>query len=183
MQRIKDFREQKGLTQSDLADKTGLSLRTIQRIEAGHTIPKGHTLQVLSEFIGVNPTELSNNPSQITDEQIDQIKLINLSALVVILIPFGNIISPFILWRKHHKDQIINEAGKSILNFQIIWTLALSLLLTISPFIQNSLQLPFSLIIVILVLGYGFNVLIIFKFSRWISNGMLDRLKVAYQLL
>lgn len=183
MHRIKEFREQKGLTQSDLADKTGLSLRTIQRIESGQTIPKGHTLQVLSEFIGLSHTDFKSNSSQITDEQIDQIELINLSALVVIVIPFGNIIFPFILWRKHHKDQIINVAGKSILNFQIIWTLLLSLLLIISPFIQNFLQLPFSSMIVVLILGYCFNILMIFKFSRWISNGMLDRLKVAYQLL
>ncbi|WP_375578193.1 helix-turn-helix domain-containing protein [Marivirga tractuosa] len=183
MQRIKDFREQNGLTQTDLADKTGLSLRTIQRIESGQTIPKGHTLQVLSEFIGLSHADFKSNPSQVSDEQIDHIKLINLSALAVIVIPFGNIIFPFILWRKYHKDQIINEAGKSILNFQIIWTLVLSLLLIISPFIQNSIQLSFSLIIVILILGYCFNILMIFKFSRWISNGILNRLKVTYQLL
>ncbi|WMN11311.1 helix-turn-helix domain-containing protein [Marivirga salinae] len=183
MQRIKDFREQKGLTQSDLADKTGLSLRTIQRIESGQTIPKGHTLKVLSDVIGFSRIDFKSHSSQVTNEQNDQIRLINLSALALIVIPFGNIIFPFILWRKHHKDQIVNNAGKSILNFQIIWTLVLSLLLIISPFIQNSLQLSFSLIIVVLILGYCFNTLMIFKFSRWIRNGMLDRLKITYQLL
>jgi transcriptional regulator with XRE-family HTH domain len=42
---FKKIREQKHLTQSELAEKSGLSLRTIQRIEAGNT-PKGFTLLV-----------------------------------------------------------------------------------------------------------------------------------------
>lgn len=183
MQRIKDFREQNGYTQSDLAEKTGLSLRTIQRIESGHTIPKGHTLKVLAEFLGGNPTEIKSNSSQITDVQIDQIKLINLSALAVIIIPFGNIIFPFILWRKYLKDQTVNHAAKYLLNFQIIWSLLLSFFLLVSPFIQNILQLSFSLIIVVLILAYCFNIFMIFIFSRWISKRDLEHLRVTYQLL
>lgn len=181
MKKIRDFREQKGWTQTDLADKTGLSLRTIQRVESGQSYPKGHTLKVLSKFVGENLSQSSN--SEIKDEHIEELKLINLTALVVILIPFGNIIFPYLRWRKRRKEQIINQIGKYILNFQIIWTLVLSLLLLISPFIQHSLQLPFSLIIVILILSYCFNIWMIFKFSKWISNRDLERLKVTFQLL
>jgi transcriptional regulator with XRE-family HTH domain len=47
--KIQQLREQNNLTQSELAEQTGLSLRTIQRIEAGN-IPKGSTLQVLAVF-------------------------------------------------------------------------------------------------------------------------------------
>ena len=42
------FREQQNLTQEELAEKSGLSVRTIQRIEAG-TLPKGYTLKVLAK--------------------------------------------------------------------------------------------------------------------------------------
>jgi transcriptional regulator with XRE-family HTH domain len=183
VKKIKDFREQNGWTQTDLADKTGLSLRTIQRVESGHTIPKGHTLKMLSDLFGVKPSEFKSEDTQITYRHIEHLKLINLSALAVILIPFGNILFPFMVWRRNKEDRIINRAGRYILNFQIIWTLVLSLLLLISPFIQLSLQLPFSLIIVILILSYCFNVLMIFKFSKWISNRDLERLKVTLQLL
>lgn len=37
---VKKFREAKGLTQQDLADKCGVSLRTVQNWERGKTIPE-----------------------------------------------------------------------------------------------------------------------------------------------
>ncbi len=43
------LREEKNLTQTELAEKSGLSLRTIQRIEAGN-VPKGYTLKALAFF-------------------------------------------------------------------------------------------------------------------------------------
>lgn len=36
-QKIKSLRNRKGFSQEELAEKTGLSLRTIQRIENGET--------------------------------------------------------------------------------------------------------------------------------------------------
>jgi len=181
--KIKEFRNQKGWTQSELAERAGLSLRTIQRIESGQSILKGHTLQVLSKVIGINPAEFfETDGSLISEEQIERLKFINLSALAIVIIPFGNIIFPFIVWRRGKEDPVLNRTVKYILNFQIIWSLWLSFLLIISPFIQNFLGLDFSLIIVVLVLGYCFNVWMIFKFSKWITKGDLESLRITYQL-
>jgi transcriptional regulator with XRE-family HTH domain len=44
MSKLKQIREQQNLTQEELAEKSGISVRTIQRIESG-TEPKGHTLK------------------------------------------------------------------------------------------------------------------------------------------
>ena len=44
---VQQLREERNLTQTELAKKSGLSLRTIQRIEAGN-IPKGFTLNALA---------------------------------------------------------------------------------------------------------------------------------------
>ena len=41
--KIQELRKQKGMTQEDLADKTGLSVRTIQRIESGEVDPRSYT--------------------------------------------------------------------------------------------------------------------------------------------
>ena len=183
MNKLKEFRNHKGWTQSELADRAGLSLRTVQRIESGQSLPQGHTLQVLSELTGIEPAEFNSIDSKIKTEQIERLKLINLSALAVIIIPFANIIFPFILWRRSSEDTVINQTAKCIINFQIIWSLLLSFLLIISPFIQHSLQLSFSLLIVVLILSYCFNVWIIFKFSRWITKGSLERLRITFQLL
>lgn len=42
-QRLKELRILQGLTQEELTEKTGLSLRTIQRIESGESVPRGDT--------------------------------------------------------------------------------------------------------------------------------------------
>ena len=54
---LKILREQKNLTQSELAEKSGLSLRTIQRIEAGNP-PKGFTLKAITEALDIQPENL-----------------------------------------------------------------------------------------------------------------------------
>ena len=42
MSKLTKYREKLNLTQNELADKSGVSVRTIQRIEAGSK-PKGHS--------------------------------------------------------------------------------------------------------------------------------------------
>lgn len=46
---IKDARQRKGYTQQELADLTGISIRSVQRIENGEVTPRGYTLRVLAE--------------------------------------------------------------------------------------------------------------------------------------
>lgn len=46
---IKDARQRKGYTQQELSDRTGVSIRSVQRIENGEVIPRGYTLRLLAE--------------------------------------------------------------------------------------------------------------------------------------
>ena len=57
---IKNIREKRGYTQSELAKKTGLSLRTIQRLESKNKEPKGHTLTALSDAFNINVLTLQD---------------------------------------------------------------------------------------------------------------------------
>ncbi len=50
---VKELRKRKGLSQKILAKKSGLSLRTVQRVENGETEPTGETLKRISEVLGV----------------------------------------------------------------------------------------------------------------------------------
>ena len=52
-ERISTLRKSKGLSQEVLAEQSGVSLRTIQRMEQGDTVPRGHTLQALATALGV----------------------------------------------------------------------------------------------------------------------------------
>lgn len=110
MSELKKIREKQNLTQEELAEKSGLSVRTIQRIEAG-TEPKGYTLKTLASSLNVSVSELlilnikeeiiveepnletKNNPR----ENIGLIKIINLSSLPFAWFPMANFLPPLFI--------------------------------------------------------------------------------------
>lgn len=58
-QRVKDLRRTIALSQEELAKNAGLSLRTVQRVENGETIPTAETLKRLALVLNVSPKELT----------------------------------------------------------------------------------------------------------------------------
>jgi len=121
--RIKNLRIRKGLSQEELAEVSGLSLRTIQRIENGETEPRGDSLKRLATAFEVSPDEILD-----WDIYEDKGLLIglNLSALSFIVFPLLGILVPLIIWvSKKDKVRNINGIAKSILNFQITWVMVL----------------------------------------------------------
>ncbi len=51
---IKEGRIQKNYTQQELAELSGISLRSIQRIENGEVMPRAYTLKTLTEHLGIS---------------------------------------------------------------------------------------------------------------------------------
>lgn len=49
--RIRDKRDRANLTQKELADELGVSIRTLQGWEAGTVVPRARHRRVLSEFL------------------------------------------------------------------------------------------------------------------------------------
>ena len=154
--KIQVLRESKGLTQTELSEKSRLSLRTIQRMEAGN-MPKGFTLKAIAQALETKPEELLTS-QELTN--IDRAKLINLSALSGLVIPFAGIILPLILTYKT-KDAINKELGKRIVSIQIILTATLSVLMIICPFIQKSFSIKFPLFLVPLILFICLKLLVV----------------------
>jgi len=56
---IKELRLRSGLSQEKLAEVSGLSLRSIQRIENNNTIPRGDSLKRIAEALKVSIEELT----------------------------------------------------------------------------------------------------------------------------
>ncbi|UCA59374.1 helix-turn-helix transcriptional regulator [Chryseobacterium rhizoplanae] len=160
--RVKILREKMNMTQNELAEKSGLSLRTVQRIEAG-SILKGFTLKALAQTLNTQPEELVINKKE--EINIQRAKRINLSALAGLLIPYGGIILPAILTYKT-KDLKNRELGKSIVCIQIIVSVIFSVLMIISPFIQKIFTFTFPLFMIPLVLFLFLKLFII------INNGI-----------
>lgn len=159
--KVQNLREERNLTQAELAEKSGLSLRTIQRIEAGN-VPKGFTLKALALAFDTIPENLFFKEEIVS---VESAKLINRSALLGIIIPFSGIIFPLILTNKTH-DPLNKQFGKSIVSVQILLTAALSLALISSPFLQKNFSLHFSLTIISLI------VFLCLKITVVIFNGV-----------
>jgi len=56
--RLRDLRKRALLTQQELADKSGVGVTTIIRIENNQVEPQGRTIRKLAEALSVEPHEL-----------------------------------------------------------------------------------------------------------------------------
>ena len=122
-QKIKVLRIRKGYSQEELSEKTGLSLRTIQRIENGETDPRGDSLKRLATVFEVSADEIVDWTVQ---EDKGFLISLNLSALSFMIFPLLGILIPLIIWiPKKDKIHHLNEIAKNLLNFQITWTIVL----------------------------------------------------------
>lgn len=147
------------MTQTELAERSGLSLRTVQRIEAG-SIPKGFTLKAIARALETEPEDLISANEENTN--VDRAKLINLVALAGLIIPYGGVIFPLILTYKT-KDPFNKELGKNIVSIQIILAGIVSVLMIISPFIQKALSLKTPLFLIFLIAFIAVKLFIIIK--------------------
>ena len=159
---IKELRLKKGMTQEELAEKTDLSVRTIQRIEKGEVDPRAYTHQIIAEVLEVDFELLySNNEPDIVNESNKAEKiwlpLLHISGLFLLFIP------PLVIWISK-KDSIISikEHGVDVINFQF------SMLLIIIP----SGILAFSLITIPIIIFTGIfsTVIILINTIRVVNN-------------
>lgn len=171
------LREAKHFTQTELAEKAGLSLRTIQRMEAGNT-PRGFTLKVLAAALNIEPQKLIENKES---AKVDRAKLINLSALAGVVIPFGGILFPVLLTYKT-KDPKSKELGKNIIGTQIILAFIVSVMMIISPFIQKIYPVRFPLFIIPLIgfIGVKISVIILNGISLNTKDNLRIGLKTSF---
>jgi len=178
MNKVKILREQKNLTQNELAEKSGISLRTIQRIESGSPL-KGFSLSAISRALETEPENLFFSPEKKTDTE--RAKLINFSALAGLVIPFGGIIFPLVLTSKT-KDHGNKILGKNIVSIQIILTAVLSFSLIIIPFVQKyfSIKTPLFIYAVIIFLILKLMVVIINGISLNKNNDLYIKLKTSF---
>jgi transcriptional regulator with XRE-family HTH domain len=134
---LKVIRDQKHLTQEELAEKSGLSIRTIQRIEAGQE-PKGHTAKVLAKTLNLDLSSLSKS-KEITDAiNYSLVKRINLSSAFVCYIPLLNIFLPLIL---NHQYKQNNHLTKGIISLQILWSIVSILAFLVAGFLRLTFDL------------------------------------------
>jgi len=56
--RLRDLRKRKLLTQEQLAERSGVGIATIVRVERNQVEPRGSTIRKLAEALSIEPEEL-----------------------------------------------------------------------------------------------------------------------------
>jgi transcriptional regulator with XRE-family HTH domain len=146
---LKEHRTLKQLSQQELSDESGISIRTIQRIEKNLSIGSPHVIKSLCSALKIDIADLEipklnqenqkDEDTEIIDDDIsvvnnDQklIKRINLSAITVVLFPLLNLIIPILLYWSYKKSLQNNTPALKILTFQVLWTLLTFLVLLLT---------------------------------------------------
>jgi len=115
---IRELRIKKGMTQEDLADRTEVSARTIQRIENGEVDPRAYTLQMIAKALEVDFSIFTGEAmGEEKDMELDTkrtwLALIHLSGVLPLFFP------AIMIWnRKKAGIKEMTEHCRAVIAFQ-----------------------------------------------------------------
>ena len=179
MSTLLEHREKLNLTQEELATKSGISVRTIQRIESG-VKPKGYTLESLCKALGISKEDLLKE--NIKPEKINKqlIKYINLSSIVLLIVPFGSIIMPliFMRWKKE-----FNTVTKQIVSIQILWTLSFIVVTILVALLSKWLSFSKEIIPLVMLTFIIINLYIIIRNTAEIEKNNKLHIRLNFSIL
>ncbi|MBL4678075.1 MAG: helix-turn-helix transcriptional regulator [Mucilaginibacter sp.] len=159
MNKLLALREEAHLTQEELAEKSGISVRTIQRLEAGQA-PKGYTLKALAKALAVDDRIFSASAGLPRADHLKWCKIMNLCALPLMLLPPLNVLIPLGIYFFKTRDA---KLGKTIVSLQIIWTLIAIFLLLVVLMLNDWLGLSSRFTLLIPVFWLLINTLMIVR--------------------
>ncbi len=134
-ERMVSERKKKGLTQEELAEQSGVNIRTVQRIESEDVKPRAHTIKALALVLEINPEALQDSigpaaDSRITSDRIHLLQMVCLSCFSFLVVPFIHFLIPsYLLKRRAGQDQFLISQGRSLIRKQFIWVILLNFLM------------------------------------------------------
>ncbi len=135
-------RKAQRMTQQELAERSGLSTRTIQRMERGDAAPREHSLKRIMEVLEIS---WKKNPS--TDsapgysDEMDikfTYKVMVWSSLLAFFAPL-NIFVLSIFRRFYRKDFRGNKTALRVFSFQVLWSAFQILMVFLIPLVSSLL--------------------------------------------
>jgi transcriptional regulator with XRE-family HTH domain len=148
---LKEYRLAKSLSQQELSDRSGISLRTVQRIEKLESAGSPYVIRTLSETLGIEANSLlqrsDNDESKaFQDVMVESVspnrylKYINISSLSVLLFPFLNLVvvtGTYLILRKRLIIPNERATARKILSLQILWSVITLIMLVFTPLIDH----------------------------------------------
>ncbi|MFN8240266.1 MAG: helix-turn-helix domain-containing protein [Bacteroidales bacterium] len=116
---IRELRIKKGMTQEELADKTEVSARTIQRIENGEVDPRAYTLQMIAKALEVDYSLFTMNDGS-EDNDLNKTGSITWTALIYLSCMVPLVFPTVLIW--HNKKNSITGLShhyRTALSYQL----------------------------------------------------------------
>ncbi|MFL1897073.1 helix-turn-helix domain-containing protein [Aquimarina sp. 2-A2] len=179
MSKLKRKREHLNLTQEELATKSGLSIRTIQRIESG-VEPKGHTLKALAKALDSEVNELLSTRELPDTTNYTWIKVINLSSVVVTFLPPANIVLPLVIM---FLVKQFNPLTRQIVSLQIVYTIVAIITFMLSIFLKKWIGAGNEFTILVMILLVLINVFIILRNTAAIDKQKKLRIHLSFNVI
>ncbi len=143
-QKISELRKSKGLTQEELVEQCNISVRTIQRIEAGEVTPRSYTIKTILSALDYDLDKIKSEDSKVTKEfkklfllEIDdqkevsfltkQLSIAWISGIVYFIIGFAEFAVDYF---RHFEDRMIT-------NVTVYIALKLVILISIILFVRG----------------------------------------------
>ncbi|WP_103069697.1 helix-turn-helix domain-containing protein [Aquimarina sediminis] len=176
-QKISELRKSKGLTQEELVEQCNISVRTIQRIEAGEVTPRSYTIKTILSALDYDLEQIQTEDSRVTKEfkklfllEIDDSKEIGfltkqlsiawISGIVYFIVGFAEFAVDFSRFTKD--TMITNDSVYILLKLVMLASIILytrGFILTGKIFKNYLLRITAFIFIFISVLFYSFDVL------------------------
>ncbi|MEL6833254.1 MAG: helix-turn-helix domain-containing protein [Bacteroidota bacterium] len=175
---ILSARRAKGWSQEELSQRSGLSLRTIQRVERGEGQPRLHSLRVLAATLALDLATLtgeqtvSDTPTATEWQHVWRMLLV---ATLAAIIPLLNVVLPLVMQKRLSLGGTALGLSQRVISWQLIWTILLLLAFGVAPFVSLHLtgqvnvgRLPLFLLVygVALLVQWGTAIILL----RWISQ-------------
>ncbi|MGY3213311.1 helix-turn-helix domain-containing protein [Mucilaginibacter sp. HD30] len=179
MSKLLAIRQKLNLTQEELFERSGISVRTIQRIEAG-TSPKGYTLKALAKALGIPESDLLEKEEVISADNATWLKWINISALPLMIFPPLNIVAPLLLM--FAKKQF-TPVAKKILTIQILWSLIAGVLILIVMVLNDVFAIRGNYMMLVPFVWLLVNAYIILRNAAEIVKSKTLRIDLKFSLI
>lgn len=194
-QKIVAARRAIGLTQEELAERAQVTVRTIQRIENGQSIPRMYTLRTIAEVLNIPYSEIDTTQQKVesTQSKIEPrqgiiytdddeyyestpssfLSTLCLSCFSYLVVPYVHFLVPYYLMRNENQfSQPVLSYGRHIIRIQIWWVVIfnLSLLMTVALnfFLMRYGYFPINYLWIVFI-AYIANVVIIIRHFRQIK--------------
>jgi transcriptional regulator with XRE-family HTH domain len=148
---LKEHRLAKHMSQQDLADHSGISLRTVQRIEKKESAGSPYVMRALCKALGIETDSILQRADYDEHKELQAdiveadplnkyLKYINASSLSVLLFPFLNLVvvtGTYLILKKRFVIPNDRTTAQKILSLQILWSVTTLIMLILTPLIDH----------------------------------------------